>query len=312
MTKQSYVGALAFGEPFGAVENGKTHFWIETVVKSTYWQLLYSLRSKFSLLQFILPFFIPSDAAPKQAKFAAYTEEKISRRIALQDEDHQRDFFDDALNSGELSEAVIKGQAGVLIIAGSDTASTTLSAASYFLLKHPECRETLTKEIRGAFASAEDITDSALQKLPYLHGVLEETLRIFPTVPFGLPRVSPGEVVDGEYIPAGVEVSAANWQLGHDTRYWKNPWSFVPERWIGDGFGDKTSVYHPFGYGPRSCIGEALAYMELRIIIAKMIFAYDWEWLNPDLDWFRDSRYLGVWDKAALKVKFHLRKDQAT
>lgn len=305
-------GELAFGESFGAVANAKTHFWISTVVESTYFQLLYSLRSKISLLRLVLPFFVPRDAAEKQAKFAAYTEEKINRRIALQSSDHQRDFFDDALEGGELSEDVIKGQAGVLIIAGSETASTTLSAATYFLLKHPECREELTKELRSAFASVEDISDSALEKLPYLHGVLEETLRIFATVPFGLPRISPGEMVDGEYIPAGVEVSAANWQLGHDPRYWKEPWSFQPERWIGDGFGDKTSVYYPFGYGPRSCIGEALAYMEMRIILAKMIFAYDWEWLNPDLDWFRDTKYLGVWDKAALNLKFHSRKNRKT
>ena len=278
------------------------------MLEGTYFQLLYSLRSKVSLLRLVLPFVVPRDAAAKQARFAAFTDEKISRRIALQDSDHQRDFFDDALEGGELTEGEVKGQAGVMIIAGSETSATTLSAAAYFLLKHPECREELTREVRGAFVSVEDITGDALEKLPYLHAVIEETLRIFATVPFGLPRISPGEMVDGEYIPEGVEVSSASWQLGHDPRYWKDPWSFLPERWVGNGFGDKTNVYYPFGYGPRSCIGEALAYAELRIILAKMIFTYDWEWLNPKLDWLRDCRYYGLWDKPALNVKFHPRK----
>lgn len=254
---------------------------------------------------------MPKDAAATQEKFAAYTEEKISRRIEQQQgADHrQRDFFDDALESGELSEGEIKGQAGVMIIAGSETAATTLSAILYFLLKHPGCRATLAEEVRGSFAAASEITGDAVAKLPYLHGVVEETLRIFSTVPFGLPRISPGEVVDGEYIPEGVEVSAANWQLGHDPRYWKDPWSFEPERWIGEGFGDKTNVYYPFGYGPRSCIGEALAYMELHIVVANMIFAYDWEWVNSELDWFKEARFYGIWEKPALIVKFHPRND---
>lgn len=271
--------------------------------------MLYSLRRKLSIIRLILPFVVPKDAAATQEKFAAYTEEKISRRIELQNSDHQRDFFDDAIDSGELSEGEIKGQAGVLIIAGSETSATTLSAALYFLLKNSECRETLQKEVRGSFAAASEMTGDAVANLPYLNGVIEETLRIFSTVPFGLPRTSPGEMVDREYIPEGVEVSAANWQLGHDPRYWKEPWSFKPERWIGGGFGDKTNVYYPFGYGPRSCIGEALAYMELRIILANLVFAYDWELVNKELDWFRDARFYGIWQKPALVVKFHPRSD---
>ena len=67
------------------------------MLEGTYFQLLYSLRSKVSLLRLVLPFVVPRDAAAKQARFAAFTDEKISRRIALQDSDHQRDFFDDAL-----------------------------------------------------------------------------------------------------------------------------------------------------------------------------------------------------------------------
>ncbi len=255
---------------------------------------------------------IPRDAGAKQARFAAYTEEKIGRRIALQGSDHQRDFFDDALEGGELSDDEVKGQAGVMIIAGSETVATTLSAAMYFLVRHPACRGALAREVRGAFAfasSAPAITADAVANLPYLNGVVEETLRIFATVPFGLPRTSPGELVDGEYIPEGVEVSSANWQLGHDPRYWKDPWSFKPERWIGEGCGDKTNVYYPFGYGPRSCIGEALAYMELRIILASMVFAYDWEWVNTELDWFKSIRFYGMWEKPAVIVKFHPRNE---
>ncbi|RYP50508.1 hypothetical protein DL768_004013 [Monosporascus sp. mg162] len=306
------IGELAFGESFNAVADGRPHFWIQTVVEGTYFQLLWSLRSKLSAIKLILPFIVPKDAAAKQAKFAAYTEQKISRRIELQNSDHPRDFFDDVILSGELTEEQVKAQAGIIIIAGSETSATTLSAAIYHLVKYPECRETLTKEIRSSFTSPSEITADAAAQLSYLTGVIKETLRIFSTVPFGLPRISPGEVVDGEYIPKGVEVSSATWQLGHDPRYWKEPWSFKPERWIGKGLGDNTDVYYPFGYGPRNCIGEAVAWMEMRIILAKMIFSYDWEWVNTELDWFKQAKLYLVWDKPALLVKFHPRNHLVT
>ncbi len=89
-------------------------------------------------------------------------------------------------------------------MAGSETSTTLLSGLTYYLLKNPDTLRYLQSEVRGAFKDASEIDSNSASKLPYLFAAIEEGLRIFPPVAFGLPRVSPGATVDGHYIPAGV------------------------------------------------------------------------------------------------------------
>lgn len=89
-------------------------------------------------------------------------------------------------------------------IAGSETTATVLSGLSYCLLHYPETYKKLVGEIRSAFNTYEEITGISSDRLPYLKACVEETLRVYPVVPFGLPRLSPGETVDGVYVPEGV------------------------------------------------------------------------------------------------------------
>lgn len=95
-----------------------------------------------------------------------------------------------------------------LILAGSETSATTCSSSTFFFLKNPAVYEKLKKEIRDAFKSANDITVQAAAKLPYLHAVIWEALRLHPTGPTSVPRMvdRPGVVVDGHEIPVGVSL----------------------------------------------------------------------------------------------------------
>lgn len=73
------------------------------------------------------------------------------------------------------------------------------------LLESPETHQLLTKEIRETFSEYEDIIQGPrLTSLPYLHACIEETLRMLPSNNTGLTRISPGAMVDGQYIPKGV------------------------------------------------------------------------------------------------------------
>lgn len=74
----------------------------------------------------------------------------------------------------------------------------------FFLLKYPETRGHLVREVRGAFQRYKDITPDALVQLPYMAAFIHETLPVHLTAPTGMPRVSPGAVVDGVYVPKGV------------------------------------------------------------------------------------------------------------
>ena len=82
--------------------------------------------------------------------------------------------------------------------------ATFLTTVTYFLLQNPEKLGKLRDEIRRSFSKVSQIDDASLHKMPYLAAVIEETLRIFPPFAAGLPRISPGAVVDGNYIPKGV------------------------------------------------------------------------------------------------------------
>ena len=92
----------------------------------------------------------------------------------------------------------------MLVIAGSDTTATALTTIIYFLSTNPGKLAELQKEIRSTFTSQEQIEISVLQTLPYLTAVIEEGLRIFPPTAFGLPRLSPGAIIDGNFVPNGV------------------------------------------------------------------------------------------------------------
>lgn len=102
------------------------------------------------------------------------------------------------------TEEWLLAQANVLIVAGFDPITNLLSALVYYLCRSPDKTQKLVKEIREAFSSYDEINADALQNLKYLQAVLDEGLRIHTNAAFGLPRLSPGAEVDGDYIPKGV------------------------------------------------------------------------------------------------------------
>lgn len=83
-----------------------------------------------------------------------------------------------------------------------DQTATALSGTTYHLLRNPAYLKKLTMEIREAHASSEDITLDSIQRLKYLHAVLQEGLRMYPPVPSTLPRRTPtgGAMIDGEWV----------------------------------------------------------------------------------------------------------------
>lgn len=118
------------------------------------------------------------------------------------------DFFSHILSSKaeNTSDAFLNAQSQTLIIAGSETTSTLLASLMTYMLKDEAKLDIMKQEIREAFKDSSEITSDATQKLPYLCACIEEALRIAPPVAFGLPRISPGAVVGGLYVPEGVSL----------------------------------------------------------------------------------------------------------
>lgn len=115
------------------------------------------------------------------------------------------------------------------------------------------------EEIRSTFPSEQQINYEGVQKLPYMNACIEEGLRVHPPVPTGLLRTVPkgGDTIDGYWVPEGTSVAVGGWAASHNAKNFSDPDSFIPERWLGDGYdGDNKKGTQPFSLGPRGCIGK--------------------------------------------------------
>ena len=150
----------------------------------------------------------------------------------------------------------LTAQAGMLVRAGSETTSTALSGITYYLGCNRQVYDKLVQEIREKFGSAEEITGKSTDTLSYLKAVIEEGLRLFPPIAVGLPRVSPGETVDGYFIPKGAIVYTSGFAATHSEANFCNASNFIPERWVDPDCQDKKHASQPFSLGNRGCLGR--------------------------------------------------------
>jgi cytochrome P450 len=316
------LGDLAFGEGFGCIEKGEYQEWVhmlfQTVKDGLLIQATRRLAGTGSWLQQLL-----QNSIPNMGKAGAYhvkhTGERVLKRLQAHDIDH-RDFIWYILRQKEkfeLKQDEIIANSGLFIVAGSETTASTLSGLIARLIWNPCCYERLTKEIRSAFDSDAAITFKAVTSLPYLNACIEETLRVHPPVPAGPPRSVPpgGDTVDGYWIPGGATVSVGQWSSCHDPANFKNPDEFLPERWIEASYSsDNKKALQPFSVGPRNCIGRNLAYMEMRIMIARLFWNFDIISADgaPLWDPAGDLKYkksFMVWEKSVIMIQVaNLRK----
>ena len=190
----------------------------------------------------------------------------------------------------------LRDTAAILILAGSETSATSMSGTIHFLLKNPAKLQTLVTQVRTAFASEHDITiQHVRERLPYQLAVINESLRLYPPVPVAtvINRIVPdeGAVIVGRHVPGGTAVSVAPWAAFRSRRNFADPEAFVPERWLEGKEcpekyrDDKRKVVQAFGVGPRGCIGMALAYAEMGLVLARILWSFDLELCEGEKPW---------------------------
>lgn len=238
--------------------------------------------------------------AAGRAKYMAYSRAQLTERTALGDETDRRDFFYHLLKARDpvtgqgFATPELWGESNLLIIAGSDTTSTGMAATLFYLVRHPAALALVTAEVRAKFATAEDIHQgAALNGCTYLRACIDEAMRLSPSVGGLLPRevLAGGTTIDGERVAAGTVVGTPHYTIHHNPAYYPEPFAFRPERWIVAGSEKAAaaaavgsseervalaqSAYCPFSIGPRGCIGKGLAYVEMSITLARVLFLYD-------------------------------------
>lgn len=299
------IGELTFGESFRSVANWRPDIYVSLILEFTKHFTLLQVAKRLSVPESLLSWLMPSGLQASISLHERLTKDKVAQRIAMSNPSKREDFFAYILRRGGFNKDQLAEQAKILLLDGSETTATFLAGVTYCLLAAPAVLKKLQREVRSSFSSKDEIDGDSTKKLPYLHAVVEEGLRLFPPVPLGLPRTCPGATVDGHYVPSGTEVSVDNFVMSRDTRSFPDPDSFNPDRWIGDDSGCIKEASRPFSLGPRACLGVNLAYLEAKIILAAMVYSYDWELVDRNLDWFGQVKLLTFWRKPKLLVRFH-------
>jgi cytochrome P450 len=212
----------------------------------------------------------------------------------------------------DIPEDLLASQANTIIQAGCLHMSTFLTTTTYHLLANPTIFERATDEIRKSYSELCQIDNTSLQNLPYLASIIEEGLRILPPAPFGATSVSHGAVVAGVSIPPGTIVSSCTYAITRSALNFTSAPSFLPQRWLrsDDDPGQKNQVAtdtltasKPFGLGPRACPGMEMAYMEARIVLAKMLWAFDLKVEGEVEGWEGRVRWNGGWKLPNVRVR---------
>ncbi|KAL2192616.1 cytochrome P450 [Corynascus similis CBS 632.67] len=287
------MGELCFAEPFGCLDQGSATEWstsvINVFVAATWTQAIRRISGVGTWLEKLMTrLLVPPQAAAWREIHLNNAKEKTLRRLADPDRDHT-DFIYQILNSSSaksLSQTEIVLNMALFISAGTDTTATALTGWTYFVCTHPNVYRRLVGEVRSSqFGSESDLVWSKVKDLRFLEATLLEALRLFPPSPASQQRVVPrgGATVDGYRLPEGTTVAVPPWASTRSHLNFADPDDFRPERWLAAGeegsdkrfANDRLGASLPFGTGPRVCIGKNLAYMEMRLVAAHMLWNFD-------------------------------------
>lgn len=163
----------------------------------------------------------------------------------------------------------VRDEALTFMLAGHETTANALAWLWYLLATHPEARARMLDEVDAVLAGRTPAADD-LGALPWTLACVQESQRMYSAVPV-LPRVAlVDDVIDGHHIRRGTTILVPVHLLHHDPRYWEDPESFRPERFLPGAPRPHRSAFLPFGAGRRVCIGQSFALMEMVAVVATL------------------------------------------
>jgi cytochrome P450 len=179
-------------------------------------------------------------------------------------------------------------QIKLFMFAGHDTTASTLCYLYYLLYKIPSCRAKLVAELDTVFGTevskTADLIKSSphlLNKIPYTTAAIKETLRLFPpgsTIRIGNPDFTLSVPGFSTPFPTDMAVWVIHQAMHRSEELWPSPDAFIPERFLatdGDPLYPVKGAWRPFELGPRNCIGQELAMLELKIVMALTVREFE-------------------------------------
>ncbi|KAK4622190.1 Benzoate 4-monooxygenase [Fulvia fulva] len=181
------------------------------------------------------------------------------------------------------------------LIAGSDTVSNTACATFYWILHGERAAPgsivpRLQAELDAAIPANSDIASHAeVKNLPFLRRCVDEAMRLHSTTAIGLPRIvtpASGVQYQGDVFPRGTVLSVPSYTIHRDAEVWgPDVEDFKPDRWLPENLTARQKIcFNPFSFGPRACVGQNVAHMELALIIGTAFHRYDFELYQQELE----------------------------
>ncbi|KAL5737382.1 hypothetical protein ACOSP7_030143 [Xanthoceras sorbifolium] len=176
------------------------------------------------------------------------------------------------------------------------------------LMKNPRVMKKAQDEVREVFNKIGKVDETGVNEMKFLKLVVKETLRMHTPAPLLLPRECRERCqIKGFDIPSKTKVFINVWAMGRDPKYWNEPESFIPERFLDSSidFRGANFEFIPFGAGRRMCPGIGFGLASIELTLAMLLYHFDWKLTNgmthEDLD-MTEAFGLSVRRKEALHI----------
>jgi cytochrome P450 len=159
-----------------------------------------------------------------------------------------------------------------MLLAAHETTANAMAFSLGLLARHPSVLRRLRQEVTAVLGDG-PATAASLDKMPLLEAVVREAMRLYPPAWILSRSAEQDTTVAGQAIPKGSVLFVPIYGVHRVPSVWEDPEAFDPERWL-DGRGErarKQNMYLPFGMGQRRCVGEHLAMLEARLVLATLV-----------------------------------------
>ncbi|KAF3763035.1 hypothetical protein M406DRAFT_322989 [Cryphonectria parasitica EP155] len=319
---------MTYSQDMGHVRNAKSSEFLDTALKLNFFGAVTNIAAKFRFLTPFIYLCIPPSVWLSMPRLIKMNSEDVKIRISRRGKTEHLDYFEQ-LAPADKPEPKDKKQifhlqniAGQLLLAGWQPMSHQSYSVICQLLKNPRVYATLVEEVRSTFKDSNEISTDTTATLKYLQACINESLRMHPDTVDGLPRISPGAVVDGKFIPKGVICQHSHFAAARSPRFFAEPLEFHPERWLAPDHpcfdqkfkDDNLKASMPFNQGTRACTGSSIALAVLRLFLAKVLMHFDLEAVPGQDEVLFDEhyKYLAFWERPPFRVRFKRVDDTST
>jgi cytochrome P450 len=228
-------------------------------------------------LKWILDNRLPTPGNRRFHKTAARLDEVVYRIIRERRAGGDRDEGDllsmllqahDEDDGTQMTDQQLRDEVITLFLAGQETTALALTWAWYLLSQNNEAEKKFWQELDEVLGDRSPVA-ADMPRLKFTEMIAKESLRLYPPAyVVGRQAINDCEIA-GYHVPAGIQLFMPTWVVQRDPRFFEKPDEFKPERWTPEFIaGLPKYTYFPFGGGPRVCIGNSFAMMEIVLLLA--------------------------------------------